>query len=177
MGRIALARLRLRAGRSLATALAVLAAVASFVLLTSASRGSQLREAGTVNSDYRPVYDILVRPVLTGEARVQHILIGWADLQSNYRTPMDKRALARDQDAAADVVRAVMLRVKAGEPFEQLMAEYSEDSGSARLGGAYRVRPDGQMEPGFQSLALRLNPGEVGVCVTDYGYHVLKRVP
>ena len=62
MGRIALAQLRLRAGRSLATALAVLAAVASFVLLTSASRGSRLREAGTVSSNYRPVYDILVRP-------------------------------------------------------------------------------------------------------------------
>lgn len=57
-----LAHLRFRRGRSLATLLAVAGAVTSFALLTSAARGSQVTESGTVTSAFRPSYDILVRP-------------------------------------------------------------------------------------------------------------------
>ncbi|WP_157435669.1 ABC transporter permease [Actinospica robiniae] len=60
-----LAHLRFRRGRSLATLLAVAGAVTSFALLTSAARGSQVTESGTVKSAYRTSYDILVRPAGT----------------------------------------------------------------------------------------------------------------
>ncbi|MET7424283.1 ABC transporter permease [Dactylosporangium sp. NPDC005555] len=56
------AQLRFRLGRQVATLAAVTVAVASFALLASASRGSQVRVDGTVQANYRPVYDILVRP-------------------------------------------------------------------------------------------------------------------
>jgi len=120
--------------------------------------------------------DILVRPVATHRAKVQHVLIGWGDLAPAYRGAMDERAKLRTQAAAEDVVRSVVQRAKEGEPFEQLMREYSEDLRSSRNGLSYEVLPDGRLEPGFQALSLRLNVGEVGVCRSDFGYHIIKRV-
>ncbi len=56
------AQLRFRRARFVATLLAVSIAVASFSLLASAARGSQLRAVGTVQENFRPGYDLLVRP-------------------------------------------------------------------------------------------------------------------
>lgn len=56
------AALRHRMGRSLAVVAAVVVAAVSFCLLSSAVATSQLRVEGTVQSNYRSAYDILVRP-------------------------------------------------------------------------------------------------------------------
>ncbi|MGI5175267.1 FtsX-like permease family protein [Dactylosporangium sp. CA-152071] len=56
------AQLLFRRGRLVATIAAVAVAVASFALLASASRGSQVQVNGTVQANFRPTYDILVRP-------------------------------------------------------------------------------------------------------------------
>ncbi|WP_433205386.1 FtsX-like permease family protein [Dactylosporangium sp. CS-047395] len=61
------AQLRFRRGRLVATIAAVAVAVASFALLASASRGSQVRVTGTVRDNFRPMYDILVRPPAAGD--------------------------------------------------------------------------------------------------------------
>ncbi|HTJ36819.1 MAG TPA: hypothetical protein VL738_26650, partial [Dactylosporangium sp.] len=60
------AHLRFRAGRVAATLAAVAIAVGSFALLGSAARGAQLQAQGTVRANFRPVYDLLVRPVPEG---------------------------------------------------------------------------------------------------------------
>ncbi|MGI5237917.1 ABC transporter permease [Dactylosporangium sp. CA-139066] len=65
------AQLFFRRGRLAATIAAVAIAVASFALLASASRGSQVRVEGTVQANYRPVYDILVRPPAAVDAGEQ----------------------------------------------------------------------------------------------------------
>ncbi|GAA3246781.1 FtsX-like permease family protein [Dactylosporangium siamense] len=62
------AQVRFRRGRNVATLLAVAIAVASFALLLSASRGAQLRAEGTVTSNFRPAYDLLVRADPTTDA-------------------------------------------------------------------------------------------------------------
>src|SRR5437762_14110557 len=48
--------------RSAAVAAVIALAAASFVLLTAASRTTDARVEGTVSSNYRAAYDILVRP-------------------------------------------------------------------------------------------------------------------
>lgn len=55
-------QLRFQRGRSTATVLALVVAVTSFALLSSASRGARLAAVGTVHTNYRPLYDLLVRP-------------------------------------------------------------------------------------------------------------------
>jgi hypothetical protein len=71
-----LAQLRYQRGRFVATLLAVAIAVAGFSLLLSASRGAQLRATGTVQANFRPLYDILVRPADAGAGPIGFDQVG-----------------------------------------------------------------------------------------------------
>jgi hypothetical protein len=62
LGRLAWSQLRFRAARALALLAGILLAATAFMVLTAASRTSQLRTVGTVASHFSPAYDILVRP-------------------------------------------------------------------------------------------------------------------
>lgn len=57
-----LRQLRFRRSRALALGTAVLVAAASFVLLTAAGKTTELRVQGSVESNFRAAYDVLVRP-------------------------------------------------------------------------------------------------------------------
>ncbi len=62
MRRFVASQLRHRPGRVLALGVAILAAGVSFVLLAAAARTSGLKVTRSVKSNFRPAYDILVRP-------------------------------------------------------------------------------------------------------------------
>lgn len=62
-------QLRHRPARPLALGLSILAAAVSFTLLTAAARTSTLELRGTVESNYRAAYDVLVRPPDAVDAR------------------------------------------------------------------------------------------------------------
>src|ERR1700761_6784490 len=62
MGRLAWSQLRFRPARALALLMGLLVAAAAFTVLTAASRTAQLRTIGQVTANFRPAYDILVRP-------------------------------------------------------------------------------------------------------------------
>jgi peptidyl-prolyl cis-trans isomerase D len=115
--------------------------------------------------------DILAREPLANIAKVQHILIGWKDLDA----ARDPRAQARTKQQAEADVKTVLGQIKAGTSFEDLMKQYSEDPGSASTGRAYDVSPDAQLVIEFKQLGLRLHVGEVGVVASDYGFHIIKR--
>jgi putative ABC transport system permease protein len=57
-----ISQIRHRPGRALALGVAILVASLSFVLLASAAKTSALRTRGSVHSNFRAAYDILVRP-------------------------------------------------------------------------------------------------------------------
>jgi parvulin-like peptidyl-prolyl isomerase len=38
------------------------------------------------------------------------------------------------------------------------------------------VTPDAQLVIEFRQLALRLHVGEIGVCESDFGFHIIKRL-
>ena len=120
--------------------------------------------------------DVLARAPATNHATVKHILLGWDDLMGASRPDKDARAMARTFRQTEQLALQVFQRARGGEDFDKLIEQYSEDLASARVLGSYEVRPDGKMEPSFQALALRLNEGEIGVCVTRYGFHIVKRV-
>jgi putative ABC transport system permease protein len=60
--RFLLSQLRHRRSRTAALGLGILVAAVSFTLLTSATDTSELRVTGTVSRNFRPAYDVLVRP-------------------------------------------------------------------------------------------------------------------
>jgi len=114
--------------------------------------------------------DILKREQVTAKAKVKHILLGWTAVHAE-----DERGKKRDRKALETLVKATVAKLKKGAKIEPLMAELSEDPGSAKDGKSYDVSPDAGLVPPFKSLSLRLKVGEVGVVKTDFGIHIIQR--
>jgi parvulin-like peptidyl-prolyl cis-trans isomerase-like protein len=120
--------------------------------------------------------DILAREPVANTANVKHILISWRDLADVFQGHLDSRAEKRSKADAEAEVRSLLKQLQAGTDFDTLMKASSEDTGSAASGRAFTVTPDAQLVIEFRQLSLRLNVGEVGVCQSDYGFHIIKRL-
>ena len=120
--------------------------------------------------------EILAREPVANTATVKHILISWSDLGDAFGGNIDPRAAKRSKADAEATVRSLLKQLQAGGDFDALMKATSEDLGSARSGRAFTVTPDAQLVIEFRQLSLRLRPGEVGVCQSDFGFHIIKRI-
>lgn len=68
-------------------------------------------------------------------------------------------------------------RVEDGGDFSFLASLYSEDEGSAKEGGDLGYVTKGKLVPEFESVAFRLQKGEISNPVkTKYGYHLIQAV-
>jgi PPIC-type PPIASE domain len=135
---------------------------------------------GRVNEEEAPPAiqsnDILARDAVTRKSKVKHILISWKDLADSFNGHQDARAAGRTRAQADELAAKLLERVRAGEAIEPLMAEFSEDPGSNQSGEAYDVTPDAQLVFEFKRLGLRLNVGESGLVLSQFGWHVMKRI-
>jgi hypothetical protein len=120
--------------------------------------------------------DILAREPLANTATVKHILISWHDLADSFGGRIDPRADKRNKADAEAEVRSLVKQLQEGADFEAMMKAHSEDIGSAISGRAFTVTPDAQLVIEFRQLSLRLRPGEFGVCQSDFGFHIIKRI-
>jgi len=110
--------------------------------------------------------------------RVKHVLFMTVDQQSG-------KALPKEQlDAAKAKADQILAKAKAGEDFDKLVAEFSEDPGSKSqpdgyiLGKGFALGSQGGMVPAFETASLALQVGAVSDIVeTNYGYHIIKRYP
>ena len=69
----------------------------------------------------------------------------------------------------------VLAMAKAGANFADLAKKYSQDEGTAKLGGDFDYFARGKMVPAFDQAAFALKPGEIsGLVKTQYGYHIIK---
>ena len=114
---------------------------------------------------------ILKRAPQGASAKVKHILLGWTEAHA-----ADDRGKTRDRATLEKLVKATLARLKKGEKIEALMAELSEDPGSAQSGESYTVTPDAALVVPFKDLSLRLKVDEVGVVKTEFGIHIIQRV-
>lgn len=80
------------------------------------------------------------------------------------------------QDSLRREAESLLTRIGAGESFEELAKEYSDDI-SADQGGDIGTFNQGDLLPEFERAALTLAPGDVsGVVKTKLGYHIIKLV-
>ena len=101
---------------------------------------------------------------------VKHILFQTTDPQTGSVIRSEEEALALAQDAIA--------KIKAGANFDSLMAELSEDPGSAANPEGYTFAKDGSMVAEFEDAAFKLQENEVSEPVkSSFGYHIIKRYP
>ena len=67
--------------------------------------------------------------------------------------------------------------IKKGDSFESQARIYSEDEGSAAMGGLYKNINMGQMVKPFEAAALNLQEGEISEPIeSEYGYHLITLV-
>lgn len=108
--------------------------------------------------------------------QVAHILIAFQGAERSSQT--------RSREEAEVLVASLAERIQAGEDFEALGKEFSNDPG----GGPYVMSTDGSggyprasMATSFGDVAWRLDVGQVGVCAYDpvkskFGWHIIKRL-
>jgi len=121
-------------------------------------------------SDSLESADVLAREPPALEVTVQHVLLGWADVQTQ-----DPRGHARTRAELETLVTATLARLAEGEAIERVMAELSEDPDSASSGTSYVVTAATAMPERFKQLALRLRVNEIGVARSLFGMHVVRR--
>ena len=96
--------------------------------------------------------------------RAQHLLLAVPD------------GLTQAQvDSVAELAEQLQARAVAGESFEALARQYSDDPGSAVQGGDIGFFSRGMMVPSFEEAAFSLAVGEVsGPVLSSFGFHVIK---
>ena len=105
------------------------------------------------------------RRAAQGEIKVAHLMIR-----------MNAHAAPADSLTAKKKIDELYSRLKKGENWDKLVAQFSEDAGSAANGGELPPFGTGRMIPSFEEVAFRLQkPGDIaGPVQTPYGWHVIK---
>ena len=122
--------------------------------------------------------DIMARTETADSVFVKHVLISWSDLAGTYHGHQDERGAKRTNEEAAKLAQDVLAKLKADpKQIDALVKQYSEDPGSKDSGEPYEVGKNTAFVPEFKTLALRLKENEAGIAKTQFGYHVIVRVP
>ena len=103
------------------------------------------------------------------QVHARHILIAIKSAESP--VPQEE---GLDKPAAKAKAEEVLKRVKAGEDFQKLAQEYSDD-GSKQNGGDLGWFSKGRMVPEFEKAAFALQPGQTSDIVeSQFGFHIIK---
>ena len=84
---------------------------------------------------------------------------------------VDQKKVAEAQGRADDILK----QLKSGAKFDDLAKKYSEDSGSANVGGSLGWVGKGQMTPEFEKAAYSLSKGQISDVVKSAdGFHIIR---
>ncbi len=83
-----------------------------------------------------------------------------------------------EDNRAKQLARNLLIQIVSDTiDFELLARKYSDDKGSAALGGNLGVQPRGNLVPEFEAAAYQLKPNEVSdVVKTEFGYHIIQLI-
>ena len=100
----------------------------------------------------------------------KHVLIATKDSQTGEEYGEDK--LAEVEKTANEVLE----KAKSGADFDELVKEYGEDPGMESNPGGYYFGAN-EMVAEFENATRSIQPDEITMCKSDFGYHIIKRLP
>jgi parvulin-like peptidyl-prolyl isomerase len=107
--------------------------------------------------------------------RVSHIMLATRDRQTELPLSEEQKRAKRAQ------IEKLRVAALAGEDFQKLILEYSEDRNVQANKGEYLLTRDAPFVQEFKAAAFALPPGQISeVITTEFGYHILKvseRIP
>lgn len=142
------------------------------------------------NGAQRPT-DAQVLAYATGELgiayRVKHILLTTVDTskpltdedgkQTGEYEPLDEATVAEKRKLAEDILTQLEGSSDPVALFDDLMHQYSEDTGLSSNPDGYDAQ-EGQMVEPFEKASLALKEGEFsGIVESAFGYHIILRLP
>lgn len=108
---------------------------------------------------------------LTSEyRRAKHILILTQDVKTGEAFSEEK------QLSAKELADEIYVKAQNGEDFDGLMSKYSQDPGLATNPDGYTFS-SGEMVAEFEQAVDSVQVGEITMCKSSYGYHIIKRLP
>ncbi len=134
--------------------------VVDYVLLDKQRLAKQIKpDDAALKQFYADNRDLYAEPE---ERRVRHILI------------RAKRGDKASEQAALAKIKQIQAELKQGKSFAELAKKYSQDPGSAEVGGDLGYFEQGLMAPEFDKKVFSMKKGEVsGPVQTDFGYHLI----
>jgi peptidyl-prolyl cis-trans isomerase D len=105
----------------------------------------------------------------------------YEQVESRYRQDEQRQArhilvaLGDDEEAARQEATALAERARAGEPFEDLARQYSDDTGTAEQGGDLGAVLKSQMPGALGDTIFSMQEGEIaGPVRSDFGFHIVR---
>ena len=88
---------------------------------------------------------------------------------------VEKSATEDRKKIAREKAETILKRIRNGEEFATLAAEFSDDAASKEKGGDLGFFTKGMMNPDFANAAFALSPGEVSdIVITPLGFDIIK---
>ena len=116
-------------------------------------------------------YHIIKRQEIV-EIHARHILI--MHQESKRKPPY----VTRTKDEARALIAEVAKKLKGGADFAETAREFSDCPTGKRSGGDLGKFTKGRMAPAFEQAAFALKENEIsGIVETDFGFHIIQRLP
>ena len=101
--------------------------------------------------------------------RAKHVLIMTQDQTTG--EPLDEAGMAEAKAKADDV----LAQAQSGANFDTLISQFGEEAGMESNPDGY-IFTDGEMVAEFEDAVKSIQPGEITMCETSYGYHIIQRL-
>lgn len=128
--------------------------------------------------------------LLSQKDLAKKVAVNDAELEAYYQDNQDQFVETEQRKASHILVRVdteqtdetaqkkiaeIQKKLKDGEDFAELAKTYSDDPGSASMGGDLGFFEQGMMVPEFDKAVFSMKEGEISEPVkTDFGYHIIK---